>query len=72
MFHKLQNYDSHLIFQELGIYNFKINVILRTREKYMSFSIEQPKEVIIDCRLSLVFIDSIHFLNGTLDNTFKF
>ena len=26
VFHNLQNYDSHLIFQEFGKHNFKINV----------------------------------------------
>ena len=40
VFHNLQNYNSHLIFQEPGKYDFKINVITRTIEKYMSFSIE--------------------------------
>ena len=30
MFHNLQNYDSHAIFQELGKNNFKINVIKKT------------------------------------------
>ena len=37
----------------------------------MSFSIVQPKEFIIDHELPLVFIDSIHFLNGALDNLVK-
>ena len=45
----MQNYDSHLKLQELGKYNFKKNFILKLIEKYMSFSIEQPKEVIINC-----------------------
>ena len=27
VFHNLKNYDSHLIMQELGKFNFKINVI---------------------------------------------
>ena len=27
VFHNLKNYDSHLIMQELGNFNFKINVI---------------------------------------------
>ena len=45
VFHNLQNYDSHLIFQKLGKYSFKINAISRTIEKYMDFSIEESKEV---------------------------
>ena len=42
----LQNYDSHLIFQEIGKYNFKnvLNVIAKTIEKCMIFTIKQPKE----------------------------
>ena len=32
--HKLRNYDSHLIIQELGKFNFKINVIPNGLEKY--------------------------------------
>ena len=34
----------------------------------MSFSIEKIKGVIIDCGLALVFIDSIPFVNDSLDN----
>ena len=30
----------------------------------MSFNIQQPKEKVIKPRLTLVFIDSIHFLNN--------
>ena len=35
----LKNYDSHLIMQELGKFNLKINVTSNGIEKYMSFSI---------------------------------
>ena len=64
MFHDLQNYDSHLIFQELGTYNFKINVIPKAIEKYMSFSIELNKIFTSD------FGDpfSLHILNASLEN----
>lgn len=64
VFNYLQNYDSHLVYKELERYNFKINVISKIMEKYMSFSIKQIKGVIIDCRLALVFIDSVHFVNN--------
>ena len=37
VFHNLQNYDSHLIFQEIRKYSFKKNVISKTKEKYMSY-----------------------------------
>ena len=39
VFHNLKNYDLHLIMQELGKFNLKINVIPNGLEKYMSFSI---------------------------------
>ena len=70
MFHDLQNYDSCLIFEEIGKYNFIINVIPKIIEKYLSFTIQQPKKKGIKPGLPLVFIDSIHFLNP-LDNLVK-
>lgn len=44
VFHNVQNYDSHLIFQDMEKYNFEINVLPKTVEKYISFTIQQPKE----------------------------
>ena len=67
VFHNLQNYDSYLTLQEIGKYNFKINVIPKT-EKYMSFTIQQPKEKGNKPGLPLLFIDSVHFLNNSIDN----
>ena len=48
VFCNYQNYDSHLMFEESKSYNFKINVIPKTIEKYMTFSIELNKVVTID------------------------
>ena len=42
MFHNLQNYDSHLIFQKIEKYDFKLNAIPKMKEKYTSFTIKQP------------------------------
>ena len=39
VFHNLKNYDSHLIMQELGKFNLKINFKPTGLEKFMSFSI---------------------------------
>ena len=39
VFHNLKNYDLHLIMQELGKFNFNINVIPNRLEKYTSSSI---------------------------------
>ena len=61
VFHNLKNYDSHLIMQELGKFNFKINVTPNGLEKNMSFSINNK----------LSFIDSFHFLSSSLDSLVK-
>ena len=39
VFHDLQNYGSHLIFQEIAKFDSKINVIPKTIGRYMSFII---------------------------------
>ena len=51
VFHKLKNYDSHLLMQELDKFNFKINFMPKGLEKYMSFNING----------NLAFIDSFQF-----------
>ena len=57
----LKHYDSHLIMQELGKFNFKINVIPNILERYMSFNISNK----------LIFIDSFQFLSSSLDSLVK-
>ena len=54
VFHNLQNYDSHLIMQELGKFNFKINGIPNGVEKFMCFTIHNK----------LSFTESFHALNS--------
>ena len=61
VFHILKNYDSHLIIQELGKLNLKINFITNRLEKYMSFTISDK----------LSFIDSFQFLSSSLDSLVK-
>ena len=61
VFHNLKNYDLHLIMQQPGKFNLKINVIPNGFEKYMSFSINSK----------LSFIDSFQFLSSSLDNLIK-
>ena len=73
MFHNLQNYDSLFSYQNVGKYNFKINIFSKTIEKYMSFIIiEQSKKDCINLALLLVFIDSIYFWGNSLENLFRF
>ena len=57
IFHNLEGYDSHLIFKELSKFNCKISVIPNGLEKYMSFSLNN----------NIAFIDSISFMNSSLD-----
>ena len=61
VFHKLKTYTSHLIVQELGKFNLKINVIPNGLEEYMSFTINNK----------LSFIDSFQFLSSSLDSLIK-
>ena len=57
IFHDLRSYDSHLIFKELSKFNCKISVIPNGLEKYTSFTLNG----------NTVFIDSMLFLNSSLD-----
>ena len=57
----MKGYDSHLIFSELNKFNVKINVIPNGLEKYMAYFLGK----------NLVFIDSMQFINSSLDKLVK-
>ena len=61
IFHNLKGYDSHLIFKELSKSDVKISVIPNELEKYMAFTLNK----------NLVFIDSMFFMNSSLDKLVK-
>ena len=61
IFHNLRGYDSHLIMQEIDKFDVKISVISNGLEKYMAFTINK----------NLVFIDSMQFMNSSLDELVK-
>ena len=61
IFHNLKGYDSHIIFNGLSKFNCKISVISNGLEKYMSFTLNKY----------LVFIDSMLFMNSSLDKLVK-
>ena len=61
IFHNLKGYDNHVIFSELHKFNLKINVIPNGLEKYMAFFLGK----------NLVFIDSMQFMNSSLDKLVK-
>ena len=54
----MRGYYSHLIFNELDKFDVKINVIPNELEKYMA-------------NKSLVLIDSMQFMNSSLDKLVK-
>ena len=61
IFHNLRGYDSHLIIKEVSKFDVKVNVIPNGLEKYMAFKIN----------INLVLIDSMHFMNSSLDSLVK-
>ena len=61
IFHNLRGYDSHLIFKELSKFNSSVSVIPNGLEKYMSFTLNN----------SIVFIDSMLFMNSSPDKLVK-
>ena len=61
IFHNLRGYDSHLIFCELNKFDVKIDVIPNRLEKYMEFFLNK----------NLVFIDSMQFMNSSLEKLVK-
>ena len=61
IFHNLKGYDSHLIFKELGKFNVKISVIPHGLEKYMAITVNK----------NLVFINSMQFMDSSLDSLVK-
>ena len=61
IFHNLGGYDSHLIFCELKKFDVGIQVIPYSLEKYMAFFLNK----------NLVFIDSMQFMNSSLEKLVK-
>ena len=61
IFHNLRGHDSHLIFNELDKFDVKIKVIPNGLEKYMAFFLNK----------NLVFIDSMQFINSSLNKLIK-
>ena len=60
IFHNLKGYDSHLTFKELSEFDCRVSVISNGLEKYISFNFN-----------NLVFIDSMLFMNSSLDKLVK-
>ena len=61
IFHNLNGYDSHLMFCEINKFDVKVSVIPNGLEKCRGFFLSK----------NLVFIDSIQFMNSSLDKLVK-
>ena len=61
IFHNLRGYDSHLLIKEISRFDAKVSVIPNGLEKCMAFTIKR----------NLVFIDSMQFMNSSLDSLVK-
>ena len=57
----MRGYDSHLIFNEVNKFDVKFSFIPNGLEKYMGFFLNK----------NLGFIDSMQFMNSTLDKIVK-
>ena len=60
IFHNMKNYDSHLLMQAMARVQGKIKCIPTNTEKYISFSLG-----------NLTFIDSLNFMQSSLDKLVK-
>ena len=61
IFHNRRRYHSHLIIKEISKFDVKIIVIPNGLEKFLAFTINR----------NLVFIDSMQFMNSSLDSLIK-
>ena len=78
MFHSLSGYNTHLFIRELGAHTSDMEVIVKNKEDYISFSIKVPVDSYIDKNgeekdkvIELRFIDSFKFMSSSLDSLTK-
>ena len=61
IFHTLKGYDSHSMIKEISKFDVQESIIPNGLEKYMAFTINR----------NVVFIDSMQFMNSSLDPLVK-
>ena len=61
IFHNLKGYDSNLIFKELSKFDVRVKVIPNGLDKYMAFTLNK----------NIAFVDSMLFMNSSLDKLVK-
>lgn len=71
VFHNLSGYDLHLFIMELTKYDGSINVIPKTKEKYITITKSFKMNTKNDYSVKVKFIDSFQFLNASLDKLSK-
>ena len=60
-FHNLKGYDGHLTMKEIGKFDVDVSITPNGLEEYLAFKINN----------TLVFIDSMQFMNSSLDALVK-
>ena len=75
VFHNLAGYDAHLFVKELAKHTTNINVIAKSTENYISFSVKVEVDRYIDKAgnekikvIELRFTDSFKFMSSSLDS----
>ena len=78
IFHNLSGYDAHLFIKELGKNSRDIEVIAKSKEDYISFSVDVAVDKYVDKEgnekeklIELRFIDSFKFMSSSLDSLTK-
>ena len=61
IFHNLKGYNSHLIINQIGKFDVKVDVISNGLEKYIAFTINK----------NLIFTESMQLMNSSLEKLFK-
>jgi hypothetical protein len=63
VFHNLEGYDLHLFIDELGKHAKDLNIIPKSKEKYLALIIKIP-----GYKIKVKFIDSLHYITGSLSS----
>ena len=78
VFHNLSGYDAHLFIKELGKNLRDMEVIAKSKEDYISFSVDIAVDKYVDKEgnekeklIELRFIDSFKFMSSSLDSLTK-
>ena len=66
VFHNLEGYDIHLFIDEIGKVSKGLEIIPKSKEKYITLIMK-----IKNSKIKLRFIDSLHFISGSLSDNAK-